>query len=82
MHAYLKLERLRHGRQVRIDYHADQPMPNLAISPLLFPFVENAFKHGIDSSLDESWVSIAMRVEGTQLHFAVRNSYSRRPRLA
>jgi two-component system LytT family sensor kinase len=77
LEAYLELERLRYGRQVRIDYHADQPVANLAISPLLlFPFVENAFKHGIDSSLDESWVSIAVRVEQAQLHFTVRNSYS------
>ncbi|MGI4760528.1 MAG: sensor histidine kinase [Janthinobacterium lividum] len=77
LEAYLELERLRYGRQVRIDYHADQPVAKLAISPLLlFPFVENAFKHGIDSSLDESWVSIAVRVEQSQLHFTVRNIYS------
>jgi two-component system LytT family sensor kinase len=77
LEAYLELERLRYGRQVRIDYHADQPASTLAISPLLlFPFVENAFKHGIDSSLDESWVSIAVRVEQSQLRFTVRNSYS------
>ena len=78
LEAYLELERLRYGRQVRIDYHPGGTLPpGLLISPLLlFPFVENAFKHGIDSSLDESWVSITVRVEGVQLHFAVRNSYS------
>jgi two-component system LytT family sensor kinase len=78
LEAYLALERLRYGRQVRIDYHADQGLPaNLAISPLLlFPFVENAFKHGIDSSLEASWVRIEVVVAGSQLHFAVRNSYA------
>ena len=43
---------------------------------LLFPFVENAFKHGIDSSLDAAWVDIALWVQGQRLHVAVRNSYS------
>jgi len=43
---------------------------------LFFPFVENAFKHGVDSSLDASWVEIELAERGGWLHFAVHNSYS------
>ena len=75
--AYLELERLRYGRQVRIGYAQHGELAGLRLTPLLFfPFVENAFKHGIDSSLDAAWVDIALTVEGRQLHFSVRNSYS------
>ncbi len=52
-------------------------MTSFRLTPLLlFPFVENAFKHGIDSSLDAAWVDIALEVQGQQLRFSVRNSYS------
>ena len=75
--AYLELERLRYGPKVRIDYHQTGDLAGLNLTPLLlFPFVENAFKHGIDSSLDASWVAISLAMQGQQLHFMVRNSYS------
>lgn len=75
--AYLELERLRYGRKVRIGYAQRGELAGLSLTPLLFfPFVENAFKHGIDSSLDAAWVDIALAVQGRQLHFSVRNSYS------
>jgi len=75
--AYLELERLRYGRQVRIGYAQHGDLTSFRLTPLLlFPFVENAFKHGIDSSLDAAWVDIALEVQGRQLHFSVRNSYS------
>jgi two-component system LytT family sensor kinase len=75
--AYLELERLRYGKKVRISYQLTGDPAGLSLTPLLFfPFVENAFKHGIDSSLDASWVEIALGVREQWLHFSVRNSYS------
>lgn len=75
--AYLELERLRYGHHVRIGYAQHGELAGLSLTPLLFfPFVENAFKHGVDSSLDAAWVEIALTVQGRQLQFSVRNSYS------
>ncbi|UOQ70668.1 sensor histidine kinase [Hymenobacter cellulosilyticus] len=72
---YLELERLRYGKKVSIRYQKSGPVEQFRITPLLFfPFVENAFKHGVDSSLDASWVSITLRVQDGQLHFEVSNS--------
>lgn len=77
LEAYLELERLRYGHKVRIDYRQTGAPAGWGLTPLLFfPFVENAFKHGVDSSLDASWVAIEMAVRGAELHFAVRNSFS------
>ncbi|PJJ60178.1 sensor histidine kinase [Hymenobacter chitinivorans] len=72
---YLELERLRYGRHVSIRYQKSGPFDEFRITPLLFfPFVENAFKHGVDSSLEASWVSITLAVHEGQLHFEVSNS--------
>ena len=77
LEAYLELERLRYGHQVRIGYAQHGELAGTSLVPLLFfPFVENAFKHGIDSSLDTAWVDIALVVEHQHLHFSVRNSYN------
>ena len=75
--AYLALERLRYGRNVRIRYQQTSPVAGRRLAPLLlFPFVENAFKHGVDSSLEASWVEINLTVVADQLRFEVRNSVS------
>jgi two-component system LytT family sensor kinase len=77
LEAYLELERLRYGKKVLISYQPAGDTTGFSLTPLLFfPFVENAFKHGIDSSLDASWVEIALAVRGQWMHFSVRNSYS------
>ncbi|SNC63984.1 Histidine kinase [Hymenobacter gelipurpurascens] len=78
LEAYLELERLRYGQKVSIRYQPPVRTTGYAITPLLFfPFVENAFKHGVDSSLDASWVAISLRIfDDARLHFEVRNSYS------
>ncbi|OUJ73231.1 sensor histidine kinase [Hymenobacter crusticola] len=75
--AYLELERLRYGKKVRITYQKSGITDQQTITPLLFfPFVENAFKHGVDSSLDASWVAISLAADATQLRFEVSNSFS------
>jgi len=75
--AYLELERLRYGKKVRITYQESGITNQQTITPLLFfPFVENAFKHGVDSSLDASWVAISLAADATQLRFEVSNSFS------
>ncbi|SDX58588.1 sensor histidine kinase [Hymenobacter psychrophilus] len=75
--AYLELERLRYGPKVRIDYRASGSWAAYRVTPLLFfPFVENAFKHGVDSSLEASWVEIELTAADGWLHLAVRNSFS------
>ena len=77
LEAYLELERLRYGKKVTITYDKSGPFEQYLVTPLLFfPFVENAFKHGIDSSLDASWVSIALAVHDGQLQFEVSNSFA------
>ena len=78
LEAYLELERLRYGQKVSINYqNTTAADAGYSITPLLFfPFVENAFKHGVDSSLDASWVQISLATQDGQLLFEVQNSFS------
>jgi two-component system LytT family sensor kinase len=76
LESYLELERLRYGQKVTITYQKDAALPtSYRLTPLLFfPFVENAFKHGVDSSLDASWVSVILVEHEGWLQFEVSNS--------
>jgi hypothetical protein len=76
LESYLELERLRYGQKVSITHHKAPGLPaHYRLTPLLFfPFVENAFKHGVDSSLDATWVTITLAEHEGWLQFEVSNS--------
>ncbi|MFD2284983.1 sensor histidine kinase [Pedobacter petrophilus] len=72
---YLELESIRYGDEVQIDLDIDKPENPLFIVPLIiFPFIENAFKHGPDASIESAWIKIKIKVLGNQLFFEVANS--------
>ena len=72
---YVDLERIRHGRNVSILLRTEGQVSGLQIPPLLLlTFVENAFKHGINTTIRDSWVTVDLNVEDNQLRFVVRNS--------
>ena len=43
---------------------------------MLIPFVENAFKHGVNGALDESWINIDLSLSKENLTLKVENSKS------
>lgn len=71
----VELERLRYGDQLSISATIKDDNKESLIPPLLLlPFVENAFKHGADSLLTDSWIKIDLKLENQQLQFMVENS--------
>lgn len=73
---YVALEKNRAGKRVDLQIDLPESIPEtLPIVPfILIPFVENAFKHGVQRSARKSWVHVAIRLEGRALHLAVSNS--------
>ncbi|KIO77381.1 hypothetical protein TH53_09750 [Pedobacter lusitanus] len=72
---YLELERIRYGKDVSIKTHFKEDFGRMMVVPLiLFPFIENAFKHGIDATIESSWIEILLEVKENILHFEVNNS--------
>lgn len=71
------LERIRYeeGLSINVTESIDNT-ETLIPSLLLLPFVENAFKHGIDNEINDSWITIDLKLIKDKLIFMVENSRS------
>ncbi|MDB5032698.1 histidine kinase [Mucilaginibacter sp.] len=73
---YISLQKLRIQivENITIETNINEDNCRHLIAPmLLIPFVENAFKHGINP-LEKSWIKINLNCDQQQIHFEVRNS--------
>lgn len=71
---YIELQKLRLDRSVKLEYHSPESIPDLRIAPmLLIPFVENAFKHGVNSE-QKSRIRIEMQISSTEFQLSVVNN--------
>lgn len=72
---YLALEKLRYNDRLEVQFEQSIDYPSTQIAPLLLlPFIENAFKHGVDSTRFETWVKIYLEVKRAQLTFRIQNA--------
>jgi len=72
---YLELEKLRHGDKFEIKFELVGNPTGLRIAPLMFmPFIENSFKHGLNSQIQSGYVHIHMNIENEQAIIKVDNS--------
>lgn len=71
---FIELQKLRLDRSVKLEYHSPGNIPALQIAPmLLVPFVENAFKHGVNSE-QKSYIRIEMKMNKAEFKLTVINS--------
>jgi LytS/YehU family sensor histidine kinase len=74
---YIELEKLRYGKRLQIRIQKELEDQEAGIAPLLlFPFVENSFKHGTSKMIRDAWIRIRIRANREQLSFEVENSKS------
>lgn len=72
---YLLLEDKRLSKRCTIEFAIKGDLSDLRIAPmLLIPFVENAVKHGVQSTNEQSTIDISVTIKDTTLHFCVINS--------
>ena len=72
---YLLLEEKRLSNRSTIEFSIEGDVSKLKISPmLLIPFVENAIKHGAQSTNEQSTISACATVKDSMLHFKICNS--------
>jgi len=75
---YLLLEEKRLSKRCTIEFTIEGEVSGLKIAPmLLIPFVENAIKHGAQSTNEQSTISVSATVKNTTLHFRIQNSKPR-----
>lgn len=72
--SYIELQQIRFGESVRVFLSIQQDMQMNQIAPLiLIPFVENAFKHGVNAE-ENSSIKISIHIEKGRLHMEVFNN--------
>jgi Putative regulator of cell autolysis len=73
---YLEFEKIRIGDRLVLETSFEEPInPHLTIAPLLLiVFIENAFKHGKNSTDEKIYIHITLKTWGNSILFAVKNS--------
>lgn len=72
---YLELERIRLGNRGKITFESETDRDNYLIEPMLImPFVENSFKHGLNTHATDGWVLIELKVKEGKLNFIISNN--------
>lgn len=73
---YIELEKQRLKNESFLRYTISADTKGLQIAPMiLLPFVENAFKHSVDSSIEDE-ISIKIHTVNNTLHFFCKNRYN------
>jgi two-component system LytT family sensor kinase len=72
---YLSLERVRYGNNLSISLNVEPACETLEVAPLvIFPFIENSFKHGASESIGSAWINIDFSIFKGNLVFKIENS--------
>jgi len=70
---FIELQKIRLDRSVRLEFYSMENIPALQIAPmLLIPFIENAFKHGVNSE-QKSHIKIELKMNKTEFQLSVVN---------
>src|SRR5258708_33355874 len=71
---YMAIEKLRFGQRLTLLFEKEGPTEKVSIPPLLlFAFVENSFKHGIQHTIGAGRIEIALKIQGDHLFFRISN---------
>lgn len=74
---YLELEKIRHKGKCDIEFEMIGAVGNQKIAPLLFiPFIENSFKHGLNSQIIDGFVDIILNIKDDSVAMNIKNSKS------
>lgn len=73
--SYLELEKVRFGERLKLSINLNGDFSGKEISPMiLLPFVENSFKHGVNSTIGDSFINIKIISEKDLLKFEIENN--------
>lgn len=72
---YIALERLRHNNDDSVKFEWQGRAQGKQVAPLLFiPYIENAFKHGLQQVIDGGFVSVVIVLVNNELTVEINNS--------
>jgi two-component system LytT family sensor kinase len=72
--SYIDLERIRYGDRLEHSFEVHGNPQGKLIAPfLLISFMENAYKHGMSKSAQQSWIRTDLQIDDDQVTFIVEN---------
>lgn len=72
---YIDLEKLRYGKRLNLSFVISGELEDYRIPPLiLYPFIENCFKHGCAPDPGNSWLEIKIEELKDKIRFTIINS--------
>jgi len=70
---YIELEKIRHDDSFNVKTYFPKDVSGIKIAPLiLFPFVENAFKHGLKQT-NNDFITMKLDITSPKIEFNVKN---------
>ncbi len=76
LNTYIDIERLRLAENAKISFDYHSVKNSVKIAPmLLLPLIENAFKHGTDSTIGASYINASLRCDDNSLIFICKNNF-------
>lgn len=75
LNMYMDIEKLRMPENASISFRHSVKDPVKIAPMLLLPLIENAFKHGIDSTVEASYIKAALTCSHNSLIFVCENNF-------
>ena len=73
---FIELQTARYHKRIEIDFQKDIRNIGYTISPLLFIILlENAFKHGVESLVNNAFIYIQLEESNDKIIFKIKNNY-------
>jgi LytS/YehU family sensor histidine kinase len=71
---YINLEKIRYGNKLELYLDLPENTKDIHIAPLLLlPLVENCFKHGTSTMLEQPWINLQISLRGTLMQMKLMN---------
>ncbi|KXX70904.1 sensor histidine kinase [Flammeovirga sp. SJP92] len=72
---YIELHKIRYQKNVQIHF-INSVISDFKIAPLLYIILlENAFKHGVETLVENAYIFVEIEEEGTQVSFTIENNF-------
>lgn len=76
--SYIELEEIRYGSRFTCNLSLEGSIKEINVPPMiLLPFIENAFKHGVNQESENAWITIFLSVSDGVLEFKLENSLAK-----
>lgn len=73
---YMSLQKIRLHERGTIDFHVELEDEQVTIAPLLLiVFLENAFKHGLETMTEGAYIKLGIKASAQLIHFRLENNY-------